>query len=334
MVPLYAAEVADPDIRGKLGTFQLAILTFGQIFVNVITESLSIHTVSKICLIFPILFALIFSHMPETPYYLLTKNKKKAAMDSLIILRRSHDVGKEHEILEMDVYRQQSEQGGFKELFMIPANRKAFILANVTRVVQQFTGTSALGAYFQIIIANASNFSPMLGTTMILVVQAILNMSLYYFIDMYDRKILLVLSSALTAVILFIFSGFLILRDFTSINTTNLQLLPIAMIFFFIIAFNIGLGPIPNVLTAEMYSTSIKAKASALSSLTLSLSMMGSIKFYQYTADNISMAVPFLTFAGCTFFGTFFFRFCLIETRGKTLEMIQRELLASSSPMY
>lgn len=267
--------------------------------------------------------------MPETPYYLLSKHQKTAAMTSLQILRRTSDVGKELEILECDVQRQQSEQGGFKELFTIPANRKAFVLVNVTRVFQQMTGVSAFGAYFQLMISNAANVPPMFGVSMLLIVQLIVNLSMYCFIDLYGRKTLLMISAAMTTGVLLALGVFLTLRDFTTVDIENQKFLPILLIFLFIVSFNSGLASIPNVLTAEMYSTSIKAKASALSSLTLSVFMMGTIKFYQFTADHISLAVPFLTFGSFTLLSVFFFAFFLIETRGRTLENIQQKLIAA-----
>lgn len=331
MIPLYAAEVADPDIRGKLGTFQLTILALGQLFINIISEYMSIQTVAAICLIFPIIFLLIFSQMPETPYYLLSKNRRIAAMDSLIILRRTREVEKELEILENDVQRQMSEEGGFRELFVIPANRKAFILANVTRFLQQMSGCSAVGSYYQLMVAkSAPNIPPMFSTSMLLLLQILLTVTSFYYIDLYGRKLLLVLSASLTTVVLFILGGFIALKDFTYIDTSGLEWFPLMMMVFYVISFILGLGAVTNILTAEMYSTNIKAKATAISSVNLSLLMMATIKYYQYTADHMSQAVPFLTFAVFTCFSTFFFRFCLIETKGKSLEMIQQELMAAS----
>lgn len=267
--------------------------------------------------------------MPETPYYLLLKHRKVAAMTSLKTLRRTSDVGKELEILESDVQRQQSEQGGFKELFMIPANRKAFMLVNVTRIFQQMTGISAFGAYFQLMISNAADVPPMLGVSMLLMLQMLVNLSMYYIIDLYGRKTLLMLSAVLTTAVLLALGAFLALRDFMNADIAGQNFLPIILIFLYIIGFNSGFSAIPNVLTAEMFSTSIKAKASALSSLTLSFWMMGTIKFYQFTADHISLAVPFLTFGITTLLSIFFFAFSLIETKGNSLESIQQKLIAS-----
>lgn len=290
---------------------------------------MSIQDVAKICLIFPIIFLLIFSQMPETPYYLLSKNKESEATDTLIILRRTYDVVEELKALQSAVKRQQSEQGGFRELFRIPANRKALILSNVTRIFQQLSGTSAYSAYFQLMIVTSTSFPPMLGTSFLLMVQGMVNLSAYYFIDMYGRKTLLVLSASLASTVLFLLGGFMLVKDFTNINTSGSHYFPLMMIFLFIITFNIGMGPIPNVINAEIYSTSIKSKATAFGSLTLSVSMIATIKFYQYTSDHISVAVPFLTFALSTFCSIFFFRFCLIETKGKKLETIQQELIPS-----
>lgn len=330
ILPLYVAEVADPDIRGKLGTFQISIMFAGNLFINVISEYFTIPTVGLICLTFPVLFFLLFSHMPETPYYFLSKNRKVEAMESLVTLRRTSKVEKELDILEGDVQRQMSEKGGYRELFTIPVNRKAFILANITRIYQQMTGCTAFFTYFQLLIATASSIPPMIGTSILLLTQVMLTMMSYYFIDLYGRKTLLIISASTTSIVLFILGGFMIVRDFTNIDLSHLQLFPLIMLFFFIVTFTIGSGAVTTIFTAEMYSTSIKAPATALSCVNLSVWMMATVKFYQYTADTFSLAVPFMTFAVFTFSSVFFFHFCLIETKGKTLEMILKELDSSN----
>lgn len=297
---------------------------------NIISEYLSIQAVACLNLTFPILYFVIFSHMPETPYFLLSKNRTVAAMDSIKTLRRTSKVEKELEILEIDVKRQMSEQGGFKELFSIPANRKAFILANSTRFLQQMSGCSAFGVYFQLIILKSSNLPAMVSSSMLLVLQVVMTITSYFYIDHFGRKTLLIISASLTSVVLFALGGFIVIKDYTLIDTSNLQWFPVFAIVFYVISFVSGLGAVTNMLTAEMYSTSIKAKATALSSINLSLIMIGTVKYYQYTADHISQAVPFMTFGLVTFLSIFFFRFILIETRGKSLETIQQELIASS----
>jgi hypothetical protein len=54
--------------------------------------------------------------------------------------------------------------------------------------------------------------------------------------------------------------------------------------------------------------------------------MMATTKFYQVTADEFGLTVPYCSFALTTFLGVLFLYFCLPETKGKTLEEIQQEL--------
>lgn len=94
----------------------------------------------------PVIFLLTFSWMPESPYYFLMQGKKDEARESLRWLRG--DAGKgdlETEInkMEENVKSQMQNKGTMMDIFATHANRKAFFIVEVSRlVVIKFYGTS------------------------------------------------------------------------------------------------------------------------------------------------------------------------------------------------
>lgn len=328
---MYIAEVASPDIRGAVGTVSTLTSMYGCLFINLLGSYTDIHTAALICIAFPVLHWICFVNFPETPYYLLMKGKTERARQSLNILRGSQNTEKEMLGLTADVARQMSESGTYLDLFTIDSNRKAFFLITAARIFQQFTGTSAFISYYQILIEQSTNLSPILGSSLIILTQIIMNHIASKFVDSFGRKPLLTLSSGLTFLVLLVLGVYFTLKDYTTLNLSSILWFPLPTLVLFIISSFLGIGVVIPILISEIYSTSIKSKAVSLGSIVFASSMMASTKYYQYTADNFGLAVPFYSFAASTFLGTLFFHFKLPETKGKTLEHIQQELKGNST---
>lgn len=69
VTPLYTAEVGEKTIRGALGTYYEFMLAVGVEFSYIIGGSVSVFWLCIICGIVPIVFGILFSFMPESPYY-------------------------------------------------------------------------------------------------------------------------------------------------------------------------------------------------------------------------------------------------------------------------
>ncbi|XP_030761310.1 facilitated trehalose transporter Tret1-like isoform X2 [Sitophilus oryzae] len=326
LLPCYIAEVAEPSVRGTLGTFVNLLLLFGQLFINTVGSFLTIHETAIICLIFPVIFWTLFIHMPESPYYCLMNKDLEGARKALQVLRRKKNVDKEVLQLSSDVDRQMSEKGSYKDLFCIKSNRKAFLLVCATRNFQVFTGSIALMSYVQIMISDATDLSPVMGSTVLIIAGVVMVVIASVYVDKFGRKPTLAISSLFTALTLLAQAVFLSIRDYTDIDVSSLSWLPLLIMTFNNLAFRGGLGVVTNIFISEIYSTSIKAKAMSLGSLNFAIVMIISTKLYQLTADYVGLAVPFYIFAITTFIGSVFFYFVLPETKGKTLETIQQEL--------
>lgn len=328
--PIYIAEVSSPSIRGAIGTLSTLIAMFGCLFINLLGSYTDIHTAALVCLIFPVLHWICFIPFPESPYYLLMKGNAKKARESLEFLRGSQDVEKEMLGLTADVARQMSESGKYRDLFAIDSNRRAFILMTITRTVQQFTGISAFISYYQILIEQTTDLSPVMGSSLILLTQIIMVLLASKFVDRFGRKPLLITSASLTSVVLFTLGIYFTLKDYTTLDLSGIDWFPLPTMVLFIVSAFLGIGVVIPIVVSEIYSTSIKAKAISLGGIVLASTMMASTKFYQYSADNFGLAVPFFSFATSTLFGALFFHFKLPETKGKTLEEIQQELKTSA----
>lgn len=87
LVPLYISEIADDSSRGILGSFFILAVNFGTLLMFVAGNYLSYSLTPQLMIALPIIFALTFAFLPETPQHLLKRGKSKQAENALMFLR-------------------------------------------------------------------------------------------------------------------------------------------------------------------------------------------------------------------------------------------------------
>lgn len=105
-----------------------------------------------------------------------------------------------------------------------------------------------------------------------------------------------------------------------------LNWLPIGSLCVYIIAFSFGCGPVPWILTAELFSIEAKAIAGSLSGATSWLVAFLVTKFFSNIQDAIGMGPTFFIFAIFAAICTIFVFTMVPETKGKSFNEIQRSL--------
>lgn len=79
LVPLYVSEISADSIRGQLGSFLVFGINIG-IVTGYITGAVMTYQMSAICgLLMPLIFLAGFVFMPETPVYLVRRNRMDEA---------------------------------------------------------------------------------------------------------------------------------------------------------------------------------------------------------------------------------------------------------------
>lgn len=77
LIPLYISEISEDKVRGTLGSTLVLSSNFGILMAFIFGNYLSFVMVPVILMIFPIIFFIGFSFLPETPQYLILQNKNE-----------------------------------------------------------------------------------------------------------------------------------------------------------------------------------------------------------------------------------------------------------------
>lgn len=325
--PMYIGEIAEPAIRGALGSFFQLFLTVGILFTYVVGGFTDWRTLSIISAVVPIIFGLAFFFVPETPQYLLKKNKLKEAERSLAWLRGpNYDISHEIEEIQKDVDSAAQNKASLMDLVTVPANRKALICSLGLMFFQQFSGINAVIFYTMPIFKSAgSDIDPTIATIIVGIVQTVFTVISSLLIDKAGRRPLLLQSCIMMGACLTALGVYFKLQVDGN-DVTNIGWLPLAAMVIFIITFSLGFGPIPWMMMGELFSSECKGVASGIAVMLNWCLVFLVTKVFPTMVKSIGMHNTFWVFAGFMVGATIFVFFVIPETKGKTAAQIQAEL--------
>lgn len=322
--PMYIAEIADQKIRGFLAGLIYIMMLVGLLIVYSVAPFVKIYVSSLVGAAFLAFQLCTFSFMPESPYYLLVKNKKEKAAKNLRKLRYNCDIETELREISAAVDRQNSEKGSPLDLIMVKSNRKALIIMSVLNAAQHFSSISVILMNLHTILkAGGSEYIDFKTAAIIFsVVMLVASIIAVAVVDKAGRKILLTSSSLLTGASLAVLASYFAVKN-SGVDTSSYSWIPIASVMVYAAVFKYGLGVVPIILTGELFPTNVKAIGMTISDAMYVVFSVLSIYMYQFLADAYGLHVPFFIFAGSCIFTAIFCALAVPETKGKTLEEIQ-----------
>jgi MFS family permease len=326
VLPLYICEIADPQIRGALGTFIYIFNLLGFLFMNVLGSYVSIKISSLIFSTIPMTLTLTFIWMPESPYFLAMKQNFIEARISLVKFNRQMNVENDFERLR-DVVKAETENSGkFCEIFTKLSNRKALFIEFILLNGKQLTGDDLFDVYAQLIFAQfLQTVSPTLIVAVYYVIKLIMTVISSLLIDTVGRRPVLFFSFLFSGIILLLLGIYLYLKLHTTVHVSSLEYIPISLLILFAVFYSF-IAPVPAIMVGELFPMNVKVFASLLCEIYFAILSMIVIYFFEMTYRYLGTDVSFFTFSFSCFFHFVLVYFFVLETKGKTLEEIQTTL--------
>lgn len=332
--PMYIGEIAQKDIRGKLGTFFQLMVTVGILFVYSVGYGLSVRTYSIVCATLPIIFGAVFVFMPETPLYWVSKSNTDNAIKSLKWLRgERYNYHLELDELFADHEAQRTNQVPLMQAMSTDATKRALFIILGLMVVLQLSGINAVIFYTGFIFAASNTgIDGAIATIIVGIMQVLATFIASMVIDRLGRRILL-LGSILIMGICTVFLGiYFYMFDQDKDSVMHLGWLPVVSLCVYIIVFSLGFGPIPWVLMGELFATDVKGFAGSIGGSFSWILAFVITKSFTNVREAIGLGQTFWVFSICSALGTVFVYFCVPETKGKSLNDIQRMLSSGANP--
>ncbi|XP_043584198.1 facilitated trehalose transporter Tret1-like [Bombus pyrosoma] len=330
--PTYISEISEVSTRGTLGALFQLFLTVG-IFVAFILGSVLNYTMlALVCALIVVFFLATFYWMPESPVWLVNQNRKQEATSAMSVLR-GEDYDPKQELNEMQKEAEASagKKPSLSDMAKDPVNKKAMIASFGMMFFQQASGVNAVIFYTVMIFeASGSSMAPELASILVALVQLVMSGVAALIVDRAGRKPLLMISTSIMSASLIALGYYFQQKDGGS-DVSSLGWLPLASLIVFMVAFSIGLGPVPWMLMGELFAAETKAVASSVAVMLNWLLVFIVTKTFPMMNKELGTDMTFWIFAVVMACATAFTHVLVPETKGKTYQQIHDELQGGPS---
>jgi MFS transporter, SP family, galactose:H+ symporter len=325
--PLYLAEVASEDTRGAMISLYQLMITIG-IFIAFLSDTAFSYSGSwrwmlGIIAIPGVLFLFGLMFLPDSPRWLMMRNRKDDAIAVLQRLRgNAQIVARETADIEEQL---QTPQRGW-HLFLENKNfRRSVALGVMLQLVQQFTGMNVVMYYAPRIFhdmgydtASQMWFTAVVGLTNVLATFIAIGL-----VDRWGRKPILYTGFSVMAAGLGVVGTMMHL----GIVSHAEQTLTVAMLLLFIVGFAMSAGPLIWTLCSEVQPLKGRDFGIGCSTFTNWIANMIVGATFLTLLNGIGNAATFWLYAGLNLLFLIFTYALVPETKGVTLEQIERKLM-------
>eukprot|EP01134_Creolimax_fragrantissima_P000883 CFRG0883T1 len=340
VAPLYAAEIAPSHIRGTLVAVAEVCINFG-VFVGY-TMAFAFHTLPPqwnwrvmigVAVIVPILTLMALPFIPESPRWLASQGRRERAKMSLKVLYKDESLVtyQMNNIDQMLEEESKLEKGSWKEIFRPSVVTRRALTAGIgIAIYQQISGSEAVVYYTPSILVNAGLGKTEQDSTVLLMTMAVGFAKFSsagvaaYTIEEQGRRPTAMVSCFGTAACL---------CGLGIASAASLSVLAVVLLCLFMILFELGLGPLPTVIGSEVYDQRIRARAMSFG-LFLNRIISGTIaSVFPMVTDAVGAPASFYVFSAIGFTGVVFSYLFIPETKGLSLEDVQKLFAGESSVM-
>jgi SP family arabinose:H+ symporter-like MFS transporter len=326
--PLYIAEISPARIRGALVSVnQMAIVTgiLLAYFINWVfagSGPSNWRYMYATGAIPSVLFFLLLLRVPESPRWLVKRGREDEAGHVLTRIGTAEAAAREiRDIRETMALK----KGSFSELFQ-PGFRRPLFVAIVLAVFQQITGINAILYYAPRIFESAgfARMSAIGQSTIIGFTNMLFTVVAIVLADRVGRRPLLLIATGGMGLSLALLGA-----------AFKYQFLPPSALLFVILLyiafFASAMGPLVWVVMAEIFPIRMRGAAMGLATLILWFADFVVTLTFPVISDKVNAAAAFWIYGVMCALDLVFMIFYLPETKGKTLEDIERHWLKAKN---
>lgn len=321
--PLYIAEIAPAGVRGRLVMLVQFAMVFGLTTSVITTYTMSLYELSWRWMMASegvpvLLFCVGLWWVPETPRWLLWKQRRAEAMTVLTTIVGAGQADREARQIETSLAAE--EKGSYRELLQ-PGVRRALVVAVTLAVLSQMVGVTTLMYYAPVLFQKTG-----LGASDALARLIILNawnlfctLVAYLLVDSLGRRPLLIGGTIGLSVGMGLMGG---------VFHAGLSGTFVLIVFFICIgAYILSVAPLTWVVVSEIFPSRIRGRAVSIATAALWLTVYCVTQFFPPAVAHFeqqygSAAGVFWAFSIVALMGAVFVWFCIPETKGRTLEDI------------
>ncbi|KAG7201532.1 hypothetical protein KM043_004283 [Ampulex compressa] len=325
-LPVYLGETIQAEVRGTLGLLPTAFGNTGILVCFIAGMYMDWRNLALLGACLPIPFLILMFMIPETPRWYISKGKTKKARKSLQWLR-GKDADITEELTTVEKIHVESErnstQGAMSEILK-KNHFKPLLISLGLMFFQQLSGINAVIFYTVRIFKDAgSSVDENVSTIIVGIVNFISTFVAAAIIDKLGRKILLYISAVSMCLTLFTLGTFFYVKSIGA-DVAAFGWIPLLSLIVYVVGFSLGFGPIPWLMMGEILPAKVRGSAASIATGFNWMCTFVVTKTYEDIITGIGAHGTFWLFGSIVVVGFFFVLFCVPETRGRSLEEIEK----------
>lgn len=323
--PMYVGELSDDRTRDVLGSLFMLAYNLGVLYVFVVGTFADYAWLNAAGLAASAVFVVAWRYAPESPMFLLRQRRTGEAIDALKWFRCAAD----SQDVQPEINRMLARIAGGPDApcaeYLARGTVKALLVGLVFQTGTQLSGINVILAYaVDIFKRSGSHLSPAACTVLVGGVQVFASVFASCVVKRAGRKCFLIGTYLMTAAALFIMSWCLYASAPDGVapaGTTGA--LPVFSLSLHVVAFSLGLGMVPYILYTEIFPPGVYNVCMSVLMFWNHALGFGVVKA---CGDNMHHQTFWALGAACLAIVPFAY-LCVPETKDKSYEDVQRELL-------
>ncbi|CAL9771566.1 unnamed protein product [Musa acuminata subsp. burmannicoides] len=329
IVPLYISEISPTEIRGALGSVNQLFICIGILVALVAGLPLAGNpkwwrTMFTVAIFPAVLMALGMAVCPESPRWLFQQGKLSQAETAMKKLYGKEKVAEVMHGLRAGGEGSTEPDAGWFDLFS-KRYWKVVSVGAALFLFQQLAGINAVVYYSTAVFRSAGISSDVAASALVGASNVFGTIIASSLMDKRGRKSLLITSFIGMAASMLLLSLCFTLESLAPYSGT----LAVLGTVLYVLSFSLGAGPVPALLLPEIFASRIRAKAVALS---LGMHWVSNFVIglcFLSVVNRFGIATVYLGFATVCVLAALYIAANVVETKGRSLEEIERALSAA-----
>ncbi|KAK7068322.1 hypothetical protein SK128_016641 [Halocaridina rubra] len=317
----YVVELADVNIRGMMATLPTMGVVLGNLYTVTLGYFLQWHHLTLVCSIPTILFMVLTFILPESPSYLVITGQRQQALTILRKLRGDY-ANVDEEIAELErrnATGTDSKSGGWRGLLQKQVLKRISVVTALF-FMMQLCGNFVLMIYTaRILEATGAPLDPDAITAIAGSLRVAGTLAAIFLLDIIGRRYCLVISHAINACCLLILGTYVYLAENAGPDQEiyeSLTWVPTVCVTVALFICDIGVHPVPYILSSEYFPTNIRSQASSVCISAGTVFSFLALQMYSPMQETLTQAGLYWLYAATSIIGVFFSFVAVTETKG------------------